>query len=190
MHCNTCGLPRRKIPLLQIGLPSDDPTIGTSATPNSSGNANIIHLFPYTLADNATFTTMSFYPKATANTKVGIYSDSGGSPNIVLLGPVEKTSATANAWNDIGVTPNVYVAAQAIWLANQTSATSGVAYSNSIGQVTRRYKNLTYGTAWPSPISGLTSDTFYPYSVYGTYSTYAVYAVDVDYVDAYEALAA
>ncbi len=139
-------------------------TFGDTAieTPRDFG-ANYVYSNSFTTSIPVTVMQISYYSGISQSVRVGVYSDSSGSPNMKLA-ETSLDSVSAGAWHTFTIsyalTPGAY------WLAFTFSgSTSGDVYGKNTG--TDKWMAHTYDSTLPATYT-VTGTASYTYSVYAT----------------------
>ena len=143
-------------------------TFGTTDESGTSpaASAGYLGATKYTLSEDGTVTKISIYSPDNVNHKGGIYSDNAGVPDTLLVS--NETGVSGSGWKDISL-DQTFLSAGVYWLAFNADGNNCAVYKAG-GTNQRAYKELTYGTAFPSTFSPAGYQN-YDYPSYGTYTT-------------------
>lgn len=137
----------------------------TSILPTDDfGNAGLILAQQATLSQPVTIQSLSFYvTSAAGNMRLGVYSDSSGSPGSKVAETAEFTPVVG--WNTQPVISQANLAAGTYWLAYETNNNS--LHFRNTNQGTIKLVSQTYGILPATYPGGLTTQTYH-WSFYAT----------------------
>ena len=143
------GLASGNIPMNQpIPLPGSHQLAFTVVNNIQPAGSGMLTMSQFTAAVPVTVGQMQVYSRVASLVKVGLYSDSGGEPNIPLA--TSQLATVIPGWNVIALTmPVALTGAVNYWLAYNATTVGGV--ENYLAAGKRRSKFFLFADALPNP---------------------------------------
>ncbi len=142
--------------------------LGTSDNGSTNLNADIVHYQQFTASRTGILTSIYIYCAASGSAKVGIYSDSGGVPGILLASNNSGTSVTATGWRAIPLTSTYTITSGTkYWLAVLGDNIGVCTEDTSVTGANYYNQSVLYSTGLPSTATPINNSTTQQVSIQG-----------------------
>lgn len=139
----------------------------------SNQSNNELWATKFTCTADSNLTEIQVYSRAAGNVKVALYSDSGGSPDSLIVANDSGTSCSASQWNPVTVTSTGVSSGTDYWLVCLCD-TIGVISRYATSGGTSQYNSSTTYSTWTAPAtypSGTSSNFRISIAAFGSAGT-------------------